>query len=108
MPAIDPSFAVNGADWQVQGIGPSEGVQPAEGTADGEAGFDGMLAKQVQGLTESQNEAAEAARSLADGTASDPESVVMAIERARLAMQLASQIRTKSVEAIQEIFHTQV
>ena len=32
----------------------------------------------------------------------------MAVERARLSMQLAAQLRTKSVEAIQDIFHTQV
>ena len=35
-------------------------------------------------------------------------SVVMTIERARLAMQLASQVRTKAVEAYTDIFHTQV
>ena len=32
----------------------------------------------------------------------------MAVERAQLSMQLASQIRTKAVEASQDIFHTQV
>jgi flagellar hook-basal body complex protein FliE len=32
----------------------------------------------------------------------------MTIERARLSMQLAAQIRTKGVEALQEIFHTSV
>jgi len=33
---------------------------------------------------------------------------VMSVERARLAMQMASQIRTKAVEAYTDIFHTQV
>ena len=32
----------------------------------------------------------------------------MAVERARLSMQLASKIRTKAVEAFNDIFHTQV
>ena len=32
----------------------------------------------------------------------------MAVERAQLSMQLASQLRTKGVEALQDIFHTQV
>ena len=32
----------------------------------------------------------------------------MAVERAQLSMQLASQIRDKAVEATQTIFHTQV
>ena len=44
----------------------------------------------------------------ADGTASDPTTAVVAVERAQLAMQLASQLRTKGVEALQDIFHTQV
>ena len=44
----------------------------------------------------------------ATGQATDPTAVVMAVERAQLAMQLASQIRTKAVEAAQDIFHTQV
>ena len=54
------------------------------------------------------SEAADAAQALATGQASDPTAVVMAVERAQLAMQLASQIRTKAVEAAQDIFHTQV
>ena len=49
-----------------------------------------------------------AAQALATGEATDPTAVVMAVERAQLAMQLASQIRTKAVEAAQDIFHTQV
>ena len=32
----------------------------------------------------------------------------MSVERARLEMQLASQIRTKAVEAYTDVFHTQV
>ena len=108
MPAIDPSFAVNGLDWQVGGIGGAEGaVAPTEG-AEATNGFGGALANQLESLQGTQTEAAEAAQSLAAGTATDPESVVMAIERARLSMQLASQIRTKGVEALQDIFHTQV
>jgi flagellar hook-basal body complex protein FliE len=44
---------------------------------------------------------------LATGQAS-AEDAIMALERARLAMQLASTVRTKSVEAIQDLLHTQV
>ena len=33
---------------------------------------------------------------------------MIAIERARLSMELASQVRNKAVEAYQEIFRTQV
>jgi flagellar hook-basal body complex protein FliE len=55
-----------------------------------------------------QNDAASQSQALASGQATDPSQVVMAVERARLGMQLASQIRTKLVEAQQDIFHTQV
>jgi flagellar hook-basal body complex protein FliE len=55
-----------------------------------------------------QEGAAQAAQQLAAGTASDPSQAVLAVERARLAMQLAAQIRTKVVESVNDIFHTQV
>ena len=99
---IDPSFAVSGPEWNVA---PVEPAQPAEGTG---SGFGDMLGKSIQSLADSQTEASNAAQALATGQASDPTAVVMAVERAQLAMQLASQIRTKAVEAAQDIFHTQV
>jgi flagellar hook-basal body complex protein FliE len=67
-----------------------------------------MLANQVQNLQGLQSDAAQQSTALATGQAADPSQVVMAVERARLGMQLASQIRTKLVEAQQDIFHTQV
>ncbi len=67
-----------------------------------------MLSDQLESLANLQTDAASASRALADGTATDPSPVVVAVERAQLAMQLASQLRTKSVDAISEIFRTQV
>ena len=67
-----------------------------------------MLGKSIAVARPTQNEAASASQALATGQATDPTAVVMAVERAQLAMQLASQIRTKAVEAAQDIFHTQV
>jgi flagellar hook-basal body complex protein FliE len=105
---IDPSFAVSGADWQIGSIGSVDG--PGAGTAvpASGSGFGGALAKQIGQLDQMQQDAASASRDLATGRATDPASTVMTIERARLAMQLASQIRTKGVEALQDVFHTQV
>jgi flagellar hook-basal body complex protein FliE len=101
---IDPSFAVNGAEWRVDGFSAAEtGAQPA-----GSGGFGAMLGNSLDSLATTQTEAAQAAQALATGQATDPTAVVMAVERAQLAMQLASQIRTKAVEAAQDIFHTQV
>jgi flagellar hook-basal body complex protein FliE len=99
---IDPSFAVSGADWQMP---PVDAPNSAAGS---DSGFGQMLGDSIQSLTKTQTDAASASQSLATGQASDPTAVVMAVERAQLAMQLASQIRTKAVEAAQDIFHTQV
>lgn len=98
----------HGAEWSIGGV---EGLGGAGATQDAPAsgtGFDGMLGKQLGQLEGLQGEAAGAARALADGTATDVASAVMAVERARLSMQLASQIRTKAVDAYQDIFRTQV
>jgi flagellar hook-basal body complex protein FliE len=99
---IDPSFAVAGTDWQ---IAP---VEAPDATAGSGSGFGQMLGDSIQSLTATQNEAATASQALATGQATDPTAVVMAVERAQLSMQLAAQIRTKAVEAAQDIFHTQV
>ena len=104
IPAIDPSISsVSGPEWNIDGVGAVE--QPAQ---DQSQGFGGMLTDAISSLEQTQTDAAKASQSLVDGTATDPTQVVMDVERARLAMQLASQIRTKTVEAYQDIFHTQV
>jgi flagellar hook-basal body complex protein FliE len=100
---IDPSFAVGGPEW---GVGAVQQQAPATQPAAG--GFGSMLSNSIQSLTQTQEDASAAAQDLATGQATDPTSVVMAVERAQLAMQMASQIRTKAVEAAQEIFHTSV
>ena len=105
---IDPSFAVTGPEWSMP-VMETPGVSDAAtgAAADGQ-GFGSVLSSALGGLTRKQEEAAAAAQTLASGTATDPTAVVMAVERAQLSMQLATQIRTKAVEAIQDIFHTQV
>jgi len=101
---IDPAFAVTGAEFRIDGIpGATEAAPATSGV-----GFGDVLGKSLESLATSQQEAADAAQALATGQAEDPTAVVMAVERAQLAMQLASQIRTKAVEAAQDIFHTQV
>ena len=99
---IDPSFSIGGPEWQVGSGTPVPSEAPAPG------GFGAMLSNSLSSLAQTQSEAAGAAQALATGQATDPTSVVMAVERAQLAMQLASQIRTKAVEAAQDLFHTQV
>jgi flagellar hook-basal body complex protein FliE len=99
---IDPSFLTSGAEWKI------EAPTAVSGQPQGGQDFGGALTQAVQGLADGQAQAADASQALAAGTATDASSVVMQVERARLEMQLASQIRTKAVEAEQDIFHTQV
>jgi flagellar hook-basal body complex protein FliE len=105
---IDPSFAVGGADWQIGSIGSVDGPGSGAAAPASGAGFGGELAKQIGQLDSLQQDAATASQQLATGQATDPSATVMTIERARLSMQLASQIRTKGVEALQEVFRTSV
>ena len=105
---VDPGFMTTGPEWATTGPEWSIEANPGAAAPAEQPGFGDMLTGQIGRLSETQAEGAAAARSLADGTATDVSSVVMAVERARLSMQLASQIRTKGVEAFQDIFHTQV
>jgi flagellar hook-basal body complex protein FliE len=105
---IDPSMAINsvgGSDWS---IGALDGTPVTEGASGGGGSFASALGDQLNALQKTQNSAADASRSLADGTATDPTQAIVAVERAQLSMQLASQLRTKGVEALQDLLHTQV
>lgn len=120
---IDPLAAMPAvSEWQVPGLDgtvPAAGARGPAGVAEtgGVAGvesaardesFGAELGRQIERLAELQVRAAEASRSLAEGTAADVTEVVLAVEKAQLAMQLAGQIRTRAAEAINTIFHTQV
>jgi flagellar hook-basal body complex protein FliE len=104
---IDPSTLVKGAEWQI-GLGPEAATGTQAAPQSGSGSFGGMLAKQVGELQSLQDQAAQGAQALATGQATDPTQVVMAVEKARLSMQLASQVRTKATDAVNDIFHTQV
>ena len=108
---IDPSISPigGGSEWSIGGVGgvgsPTGGTPGTQGSGQG---FGGMLSNAISSLENTQTDAAQASQSLVNGTATDPTQVVMSVEKARLAMQLASQIRSKAVEAYTDIFHTQV
>ena len=98
---------VGGGEFQIAWpeAGPVDGAAPA---TEGGSGFGGMLADRIGDLSALQADAASQSQALATGQAQDASEVVMAVERAQLSMQLAAQLRDKSVEAFQEIFRTQV
>ncbi|MFL5816417.1 MAG: flagellar hook-basal body complex protein FliE [Conexibacter sp.] len=118
-----PPVAALGAEWQIPGIGAPTGPAGVGGSGSapdaigggidgvapsGGSSFGNVLTQQIGNLTDLQESAASASQSLANGTATDVSSVVTAVEKAQLAMQLAGQIRTKGSEAINDIFHTQI
>ena len=100
---VDPTMLTRGADWSVGTVEPAVDAPAQDG-----AGFGSLLTDKLGELTKMQQEASTASEALATGQATDPTAVVMAVEKARLSMQLASQIRTKAVEAVNDIFHTAV
>ncbi len=107
-PATGASSGVGGVGG-VSGAESSTAPNGIEGAGGGESsGFGEALTQAISSLDKTQQSADGAAKALATGTASNPESAVVTVENAQLAMQLASQIRTKAVEAAQQIFQTQV
>jgi flagellar hook-basal body complex protein FliE len=92
----------------LEGAAPVEGgTTPAEGASGGES-FGSELTEAISSLEKTQQSSDSAAQALASGSVKDPASAVVTVEDAQMAMQLASQIRTKAAEAAQSIFQTQV
>jgi flagellar hook-basal body complex protein FliE len=80
----------------------------AEAPSGGPSGtFSSTLSGAITSLEGTQQSADSASQALATGTAKDPESAVVTVEEAQMAMDLAAQIRTKATEAVQSIFQTQ-
>jgi flagellar hook-basal body complex protein FliE len=106
---IDAISPIAGTEWDIAPL-EQPGTIAAPGAAAPEAagGFGNLLGEAISSLAQTQHDAATGAQALAAGTVNDPTAVVMAVERAQLAMQLASQVRNKVVEAANDLFHTQV
>jgi flagellar hook-basal body complex protein FliE len=106
--ALEGNNALEGARG-VEGTSGTEGAASIGGaTGSGSNGFSSELSEAISSLEGTQLSADSAAQSLATGTAKDPESAVVTVEDAQMAMDLASQLRTKATEAAQNIFQTQV
>ena len=105
--ALEGSNGVEGTGG-VEGASGVEGATGVGSSTGAEGGFSSALTNAISSLDQSQQSASTAAQGLATGSVSDPESAVVTVEEAQLAMQLASQIRTKATEAAQQIFQTQV
>ncbi len=100
-------LSVSGAEGAAQSA--QSGGAGAVGGGGGEAsGFGGELTEAISSLEKTQDSASSASQALATGNVSDPESAIVTVQDAQMAMELASQVRNKVAEAAQNIFQTQV
>ncbi len=96
------------SQWSVGKIGSADKAGAAPRAADPAGGFGGMLSNAIGDLEKTQEAASTQATELATGQTQDLSSVVTAVQEAQLSMELATQVRSKAVEAYTEIFHTQI
>lgn len=101
---IDPITSRLGAEFSIPGI---ERGGAAPTTKPG-SGFGALLVQKVGELESLQQEASAQSQGLATGQAESLGDVVLAVEKAALSLQLASAVRTKGVEAYQEIMRMQI
>lgn len=107
IPAISAALGpLNPSEWSIGGLGSV--TDPSSAASAGSGSFSGALSNAIDSLQATQSNATTAASQLATGQATDPTQAVTAVENASLAMDLASQIRTKLVDATNTIFQTQV
>ena len=82
---VDPSFAIDalrGPEWAIPRVETPRSPNPT--------GFGALLADSVQALNTTQADAAQAAQALATGQASDPVSVVMAVDSSKFGVIAAN------------------
>ena len=109
IPAISGAIGPLGpSEWSVGGIG-SIGQDAATGTGAANGGsFNDALTGAINSMDQTQVNASTASEQLATGQSTDPTQAITAVENASMAMDLASQIRTKLTDAVNEVFQTQV
>jgi len=111
IPAISGAVGPLGSsEWSIGSVG-SIGPGATTGTpaaGNGDGSFGSALTGAINSLETSQANATTASEQLATGQLSDPTQAITAVENASLAMDLASQIRTKMVDAVNTVFQTQM
>jgi flagellar hook-basal body complex protein FliE len=113
IPAISGAIGPIGpSEWSVGSVGgvgqdPSTAVGGA-GATGGDGSFGSTLTGAINSLDQTQVNATDASQQLATGQLTDPTQAITSVENASLAMDLASQIRSKMVDAVNTVFQTQV
>jgi flagellar hook-basal body complex protein FliE len=111
IPAISGAVGPLGpSEWSVGGVG-GVGQSPAAGanaTGGADGSFGSALTGAINSLEATQANATTASQQLATGQLTDPTQAITSVENASLAMDLASQVRTKLVDAVNTVFQTQM
>jgi flagellar hook-basal body complex protein FliE len=113
IPAISAAIGPIGpSEWSVGSIGSlGQGAGANAANAANPAGngsFGDALTGAINSLDQTQVNASTTAQQLATGQITDPTQAITSVENASLAMDLASQVRTKLVDAVNTVFQTQV
>jgi flagellar hook-basal body complex protein FliE len=93
-------------------IAPSSLLTPTTGSVNDSqpnstgSSFSSMLGQAFQQVSDLQNNAAGQAASFALGRSNDVHSTVIAAQKATIALELATQIRNKVLDAYQEVMKT--
>lgn len=100
-------------DWRLDPIEPLAAVRPGQQQPEGASqpgapDFVDVLRGQLDQLVELQNEADLMQQQLAAGQIEDINQVVLAVQKADLALSFALELRNKVVEAYQEISRMQI
>jgi flagellar hook-basal body complex protein FliE len=108
IPAISGAVGPLGpSEWSVGGAG-SVGQNGTAAAGSGDGSFGSALTGAINSLETSQANATTASQQLATGQLTDPTQAITSVENASLAMDLASQVRTKLVDAVNQVFQTQM
>ncbi|RDI75977.1 fliE: flagellar hook-basal body complex protein FliE [Gaiella occulta] len=103
MPAIPPVQSVP----SLPGIGGLE-APGAGAPASGPSGFADVVADKIERVQELEREASAQSRAVATGMSDDLAGALLGVQQADLALQFATQVRNKAVEAYQEVMRMQV
>jgi len=101
-------------DWRFQSIEPIEGLDPqasaalAEGNTQEGPGFITMLREQIDQVIDIQQQAEVIQQQFTAGQIDDINQVILAVQKADLALNFALALRNKVIEAYQEISRMQI
>jgi len=107
---MDIGMSITPIDRTIAAIQPlaPRPAQEAGSLQEGSASFVSIMREQLDQLVEMQNSAEVMQQQLAAGQITDVNQVVLAVQKADLALNFALQLRNKVIEAYQEISRMQV